>query len=155
MIERTFWKVDQWGDGTSADNYQQKQKQHEVGSLEEADLVGSLLPNGRHAPVIDIDLPCRLVESKTPGHHHLYIDKELTWGDYRRLLRLLSDIGIVEYGYYGASLAHGQTFVRVPKETASRRQTAIDTLTDVAENGNEDTDRVKAAELLLIYAEGN
>jgi len=79
-----------------------------------ANLVSSLLPNGKHAPALDIDLPCRLQPSKTPGHYHLYIDTELDWGTYQLLLAALAAAGIVEWGYYHASVNRGQTFLRRP-----------------------------------------
>ena len=68
----------------------------------------------RHRPIIDLDFPAALLPSSTPGHHHLYIDKELTWHQYQRLLRALVDVGLVEQGYYDASNARGFTSVRMP-----------------------------------------
>lgn len=77
-----------------------------------ANLLSSELPSGRHAPVIDIDLPCRLVPSRTPGHWHLYIDKMMPWWRYRLLLKALVIAGVVEPGYYRASVSRRMTFVR-------------------------------------------
>ena len=34
-------------------------------------------PHNRHKIVLDIDLRTKLLESSTPGHYHLYIDKEI------------------------------------------------------------------------------
>lgn len=81
---------------------------------EDANLVGSLLENGNHAPVIDLDIPAQLIASSTPGHGHLYIDHELTWEQYKRLLLVLAEIGIIEYGYYHASIQKGMSHVRKP-----------------------------------------
>jgi hypothetical protein len=75
--------------------------------------LGGLAPK-MHMPVIDIDLPCTLVPSTTEGHFHLYIDKEVSWSDYCRLLSAMVDCGIVEEGYYAAALRRGATFVRMP-----------------------------------------
>jgi hypothetical protein len=74
-------------------------------------------PTGMHLPAIDIDLPVRVVESSTPGHHHLYIDKPVTWDQYRMLLRVLEICGIVEKGYVDVSEKRGATFVRKPGVT--------------------------------------
>lgn len=41
----------------------------------EPNCVGSLLAYGKlHAPTLDVDFPCELVPSSTPGHFHRYID---------------------------------------------------------------------------------
>lgn len=69
---------------------------------------------GVHAPCIDIDLPCRLVESHTPGHFHLYVDSLVSWERYLRLLKALHECGIIEDGYYNASLQRGCTVLRLP-----------------------------------------
>lgn len=70
--------------------------------------------NPMHKPVLDIDLPVKVVESSTPGHHHLYIDKEMTWEDYELLLKVLTLVGIIEPGYYEASVKRKHTSVRLP-----------------------------------------
>lgn len=59
-----------------------------------------------HMPVIDIDHPCRLVESETPGHFHLFIDVEMTW----ELLGGLVAVGIVEPGHHAACSARKVAF---------------------------------------------
>jgi hypothetical protein len=67
-----------------------------------------------HKPVIDIDLPVKVVESSTPGHHHLYIDKAMSWEKYRHLLEALAVAGLVEPGYVNASIDRGYSAVRLP-----------------------------------------
>jgi hypothetical protein len=67
-----------------------------------------------HRPVLDLDMPCRLIPSSTPGHFHLYIDRAMTWETYAELLGALSKANIIEPGYAGASLARGYTRVRLP-----------------------------------------
>ncbi|WIC89071.1 hypothetical protein SEA_OTTAWA_25 [Arthrobacter phage Ottawa] len=67
-----------------------------------------------HKPVLDIDFPIQCVPSTTEGHFHLFMDKELTWTQYRRLLDALTDAGIIEQGYRNASIAREYTAVRVP-----------------------------------------
>lgn len=67
-----------------------------------------------HKPILDIDFPIQCVPSTTPGHFHLYMDKELSWEKYRTLLKALAEAGIIEQGYAGASIARGYTAVRPP-----------------------------------------
>ena len=116
-MRRTFWLSKEPLTGASANHSDDNADRYIVADEDEANLVGSLLGNGMHAPAIDIDLPCELIESSTPGHFHLYIDHELTWEQYKLLLAVLADVGIVEPGYYRASVARGQTFLRKPGVT--------------------------------------
>ncbi len=83
-----------------------------VDDPEKANLIGSELKDGlTHMPVLDIDHPCKLVESETPGHFHLYIDVPMHWGDYEKLLTALAEAGVCEVGYVNASIERKQTFV--------------------------------------------
>jgi len=79
-----------------------------------ANVVSSLLTNGKHAPAIDLDIKARLVPSSTPGHSHLYIDHELTWEQYRKLLEVMRDLGLVQEGFYKSAVRRGTTFLRLP-----------------------------------------
>lgn len=86
---------------------------HQVDDADAANLVGSLTATGQHAPVLDIDYPARLVPSSTPGHFHLYLDKEIPWGRYQLVLWALSLAGLIERGYFRAGVARGLTFARL------------------------------------------
>lgn len=86
----------------------------EVADIETAELISSLNASGMHRPMLDIDFPAVVIPSTTPGHGHLYIDKEMSWKDYKRLLNLFADLGIIEHGYRGASLARGYSALRLP-----------------------------------------
>lgn len=79
---------------------------------EMANLVSSLCDNGMHMPTLDIDLPCRLVPSSTPGHYHLYIDVALEQEKYLRLVDAMAEAGIVQKFYAEAARIRGATFVR-------------------------------------------
>lgn len=68
----------------------------------------------RHKIVLDIDMPVNVIESSTPGHFHLYIDHELDWEDYQRLLWVMADIGLLEEGYVSSSQTRKYTAVRLP-----------------------------------------
>lgn len=82
--------------------------------LDEANLVSSQRGDGLHAPALDIDSPVHVVPSSTPGHHHVYLEKPVTWRTYRRLLRALCRAGYVEEAVYWRSLDRGATFLRLP-----------------------------------------
>lgn len=69
---------------------------------------------GQHAPVLDIDFNVEVVPSSTPGHFHLYLDKQMDWPTYRSLLIALAAAGIIEDGYALASIRRRHTAVRVP-----------------------------------------
>jgi len=79
-----------------------------------ANLVSSLLENGKHAPVLDLDVHHKLVPSSTEGHGHLYIDVECEWDDYVNLLDAMSKCGILEESYVEFSKRRGASFVRKP-----------------------------------------
>ena len=88
---------------------------------EHANLVSSIINEGqpnykdstsKHAPVIDFDIPIEVYPSSRLGHHHLYINKAISWEDYQLLLTTLSKVGLVEAGYTGASIANGFSAVR-------------------------------------------
>jgi hypothetical protein len=79
---------------------------------ENANLISSLCDSGKHAPVIDIDVPISVYPSSQLGHNHLYIDKEITWTQYTRILKALAAAGIVEDGYLKACLSKGYSCVR-------------------------------------------
>lgn len=84
--------------------------------IDKADVITSIAGGGRdaHRPVLDIDLPVAVIPSSTPGHSHLYLDKEMPWDTYQELLRALEAAGIVEPGYVSASIERQYTSVRLP-----------------------------------------
>lgn len=97
---------------------------------EDANLISSLTADGLHMPAIDIDLPCRLVESTTPGHFHLFIDHKLEADAYWKLLKALVDAGIVERGFYELSEARGASFLRTHRKGEREGMTDPETNTD-------------------------
>lgn len=92
--------------------------------LDSAQLITSIVDRDRlshlggefatHKMVVDIDLPCVLVESSTPGHFHLIVDQEMGWTVYVKALEALVLAGIVEPGYLAAAIERGHTAVRLP-----------------------------------------
>ena len=110
-VARTLWRIDDLDNEGWLRCLRNARLRADV---KNANLVSSLLTDGRHAPAIDLDIPIRLVPSSTPGHHHLYIDKALTWREYRIFLRALYKIGLIDRGYYWAAIYRRATFVRCP-----------------------------------------
>jgi len=84
-------------------------------TLVSSEISGSTL----HAPAIDLDVPAYLIPSSTPGHSHLYLDTPMPWWKYRLLLRVLTFVGILEPGYYKASVRRRATHLRRPGVTKS------------------------------------
>lgn len=82
--------------------------------LDRANLVSSELPNGLHAPVLDIDFGAHLIPSSTPGKYHLYLDKQIPWADYRDLLDAFYRVGMIEKGWYENAIRDKRTYVRLP-----------------------------------------
>lgn len=112
-----FW-TDYKSGGTSSSGVDDEHR-HETKELKDIRLISSRVAGGHHdmhAPVLDLDFPCRLEPSTTPGHFHLYLDREMTWENYVMLLRILAVVGILEEGYVGAAIKRRQTFVRAPWE---------------------------------------
>lgn len=85
-------------------------------SAEICQVVSSELDDRRgiHTPILDIDVPARLIESSTPGHSHLYIDVPMPWRKYRRLLKALYKAGLIEKNYYKLSVKRKGTHLRPP-----------------------------------------
>lgn len=84
-------------------------------------VVTSLLDNGKHALVLDLDFPAAVVPSSTPGHFHLYLDKELDWWDVTYLLGALQVVRILGEGYVKHSLDRGAAVVRMPWVNKARQ----------------------------------
>lgn len=68
----------------------------------------------KHAPVLDIDIPMRLIPSTTPGHSHLYIDLPMSRTKMMFMLWALKLAGVIEMGFFWWCLRRGGTFVRIP-----------------------------------------
>lgn len=71
-------------------------------------------PTGMHSVLLDIDMPAALIPSSTEDHYHLYIDKKMSWRQYKRFLRAMMKAGIIEKGYYKVSVKRKATQLRLP-----------------------------------------
>lgn len=91
-----------------------------VEDLREANVYSSALIDedgertGFHTIAIDVDHPVRLRETDTPGHYHLLIDVPMPWEVYEKVLDALTEAGVVEEGYYQASVEREATCLRLP-----------------------------------------
>jgi hypothetical protein len=83
---------------------------------ETPDLVCSDVGDGLHMPVIDIDFPIQAVESATPGHYHLYINKEVEWDKYKAMLEAMASAGIVQWQWVDTTRERGYSSVRHPSK---------------------------------------
>jgi hypothetical protein len=97
-----------WDAGVSVD-------QHICG-VDEANILTSEVTAkpGMHKLALDIDLPAKLMPTTTPGHWHLYIDHEMPWEVYVKVIDALAEAGVIEKGYARASKIRGYTSVRPP-----------------------------------------
>lgn len=67
-----------------------------------------------HRPILDIDFAAELIPSTTDGHFHLYLDRPMTWKQYKRLLNVMAEVGVIEHGYAQASIERGYSSTRLP-----------------------------------------
>lgn len=72
---------------------------------------------GAHAPTLDIDFPCELIESSTEGHFHLYIDVPMSWDTYEELLVAMMNAGLLQPGFVSLSIARKASYLRKPGVT--------------------------------------
>lgn len=107
MSTRTFWKADLSSSKGPDDGRVQV-------SEDEANLVSSLCDDGLHMPVLDFDVPHRLVPSTTEDHSHLYVDVPTEWSRLKTALAVLADCGIIQQGFCDLSIMRGACFVRKP-----------------------------------------
>lgn len=87
-----------------------------------SELVEQLDEGDQHLPVIDLDFPCRLVSSQTPGHFHLFLDGVLlSTAQHRLLLQVLAQVGICQQAWVNGSYRtpHGAVAVRLPVAVAA------------------------------------
>lgn len=68
-----------------------------------------------HLPLLDDDNGYfRVIPSSTPGHQHVYIDKPITWDQWKRLLVILAELELVDPKWAEASIAQGTATLRLP-----------------------------------------
>lgn len=110
-------------DGDEPDDYDVDGDEALGGPLLDPDVVGkpanlicSDLEGGTdiHKPCLDIDVPCLVVPSSTPGHCHLYFDKPVPWVKFEKLLVALGDCGIADPEWVAHSIKKRRACLRPP-----------------------------------------
>lgn len=96
-----------------------RQPWDEVG-LKKANLITSVVkatkgkPVETHRLMLDLDFDAALVSSSTPGHHHLYLDKELTKEQMDKVVAVLNEVGILQDGVKNGYNRRGALSLRLP-----------------------------------------
>lgn len=105
--------------------YRGKVNRTEVFDLDEADVSGSLLEDGKHLTILDLDFDHTYVQSTAEGHAHLYLNVPISKFRWFVLMCALRYARVVEQGFFMWSLRRGQNFARLPwvpkKETERGR----------------------------------
>lgn len=85
-------------------------------TVEKANLITSEMPNlaGFHRPLLDLDWDSALLPSSTPGHHHLYINKAMSWDSYKKFLTVCKEVGLLQAGFVDNAIKRGATSLRLP-----------------------------------------
>jgi len=70
-----------------------------------------------HLPeaVFHLTCPARLVPSGTAGHFHLYLETEVRWTIYLRLMRAMADAGLLESAWVEMSARRSMAMLRKPE----------------------------------------
>jgi hypothetical protein len=111
--EHELYRVIEWGAWDSAEPFHDTREL--VEDVNEADIITSRIKGtNTHTVMLDIDHPCKLVESTTPGHYHLYIDVEVDDRQYANVLKALVDAGIVQFGFAWGYAMRKATSLRLP-----------------------------------------
>ena len=117
---------------TNLDTYDVTSGRFDTSDPEAAQVITSrtAADHRKHKLIIDLDMPAQLIPSSTPGHFHLYVDHEMPWSVYAKLLVALGDAGILEPGYVRASLERELTSVRLPwvKKPSPAAQELVDAI---------------------------
>jgi hypothetical protein len=101
--------------GGSSNNAESNPDMVEVNNLSDAHIVTNKVNEDSYVAAFDIDMPVYVVDSSTPGHHHLVFDVYLTKDKYDKLLRVMVEVGLVEPGILEAQwLRRGYTSFRPP-----------------------------------------
>jgi hypothetical protein len=79
-----------------------------------ANLISSKTRSDTQRPIIDLDFPHTYVPSNTPGHAHLYLNKEISQWRWFILMVGLYIGGVVDKGGFWWTLRRRSNFVRLP-----------------------------------------
>lgn len=86
----------------------------EVVGYDKVNLLSSELNNGLHCPVIYLDFQAVCLPSKTSGNYHLYINRSMTWGQYKKLLDGFLGAGLIQKKWYDDAMKDKRSYVSMP-----------------------------------------
>lgn len=116
LPKRRFW----WTENVNADAKKDsndipiKQKYIECNPTEANLISSAVVGRETHCPVIDIDHRVYILPSTTPGNSHLYIDKDISWDGYKKILDAFLEVGLIQKAWYDDAIACKMSFVRPP-----------------------------------------
>lgn len=90
---------------------------HAIDTLVTEGLASAVTVRGRHNPYkvnVSLSADAALVPSRTRGHNHLYVDTEIPWNSYRRILNSMRSLGVLEEGFRFCSRMRGMSMLRLP-----------------------------------------
>jgi len=94
--------------------YRLREDRQEVIREQDANLVSSRTWDGRHLPIIDLDLAHEYVPSNTPGHAHLYLNEEISTWRWCVLMIGLRAGKVLDKGAFVWGIRRGANFARLP-----------------------------------------
>lgn len=95
--------------------YRMRLDRDEVTALPDwANLVSSRTTSGKQMPILDLDFPHAVIDSSTPGHKHLYLDREISNWRWVALMIGLRLAHVIEPGFFIWSMRRRGNFVRLP-----------------------------------------
>lgn len=86
-------------------------KKREVTAVADGEWYTSHKGSKRYNLLLDLNLPTEVHKSKTPGHHHVIVGANLTWFQYRSVLRALAKAGVIEKKWASAAIDDEQAFL--------------------------------------------
>lgn len=99
-------------------NYNKTPKADPNGTLVGSRLESTLGVPSKHVPLFDFDVESVLVESRTAGHFHLYINQPISVQHYRNILNAMAAAGLVQQRWVDSLGDNGQVFLRLPVKQA-------------------------------------
>jgi hypothetical protein len=116
-----------WIDDLDKQEYVSENVHKTVDSPDAANLISSKMKgSSKHKVILDLDFEAALLPSSTPGHHHLYLNKELTHDQMEQLLFTLHDVGIIAGGNMNQWMKFKAQFLRLPWIRKSENATKLD-----------------------------
>ena len=68
----------------------------------------------RWVVTIPLHVPCALTPSRTEGHQHLRIEREISWSAFHAVLNALEEARILDYTLFASYCVEEMSYVRLP-----------------------------------------